>query len=222
MRCITLFYTIGLVFLTLSNSLAGDYRKTSLQPNWQLIVLPIQTPPKWTGGSFHESCFESIKRQFDGTLYEAVRLTDMRLYDSSSGKKRDLIIEPEKQTALQKSKPTDTLAFWLKFRTGFKYSRITIVLKKEQYNTLCDSVAMAVYRTAQSEFLGELDLQGGPIGCTMSISQLFDVSPPCKIRIPVGVYEIKTTFPGFISQNDSVSVNGGESVKKRVLLLPEE
>jgi hypothetical protein len=222
MRCITFICTIGTVFLVLSNSLAGDYRKTSLQPNWQLIVLPIQTPPKWTGSSFHESCYQSIKRQFDGTLYEVVKLSDMRLYDSSSGKKRDLIIEPEKQTALQKSKQTDTLAFWLKFRTGFKYSRITIVLKKEQYTTLCDSVAMAIYRTAQSEFLGELDLQGGPIGCTMSISELFNVSPPCKLRIPVGIYEIKTTFPGFISRSDSVSVNGGESVKKRVLLLPGE
>jgi hypothetical protein len=146
----------------------------------------------------------------------------MRLYDSSSGKKRDLIIEPEKQSVLQTGRQTDTLAFWLKFRTGFKYSRITIVLKKEQYTTLCDSVAMAVYRTAQSEFLGELDLQGGPIGCTMSISEFFNVSPPCKLRIPVGTYEIKTTFPGFISRNDSVSVNGGESVMKRVLLLPSE
>lgn len=206
----------------LLNAFAGGYRQTTLQPNWQLIVLPIQTPPKWNGGPFHESCYQSIKRQFDGTLYEVVKLGDMRLYDSSSGKKRDLIIEPEKQTMWQMSRQPDTLAFWLKFRTGFKYSRITIVLKKEQYSTLCDSVAMAVYRTAQSEFLGELELQGGPIGCTMSISELFNVAPPCKIRIPVGIYEIKTTFPGFISRSDSVSVGGGESVKKRVLLLPVE
>jgi hypothetical protein len=163
MRCFTFIYTIVTVSLLLSHSFAGGYRQTTLQPNWQLIVLPIQPPPKWTGGSFHESCYQSIKRQFDGTLYEVVKLNDMRLYDSSSGKKRDLIIEPEKQSVLQTGRQTDTLAFWLKFRTGFKYSRITIVVKKEQYTTLCDSVAMAVYRTAQSEFLGELDLQGGPI-----------------------------------------------------------
>jgi hypothetical protein len=222
MRCITLISAIGTVFLVLANTLAGGYRQTTLQPNWQLIVLPIQPPPKWTGSSFHESCYQSIKRQFDGTLYEVVKLSDIRLYDSSGGKKRDLIIEPEKQSTLLKSRQTDTLAFWLKFRTGFKYSRITIVPGKDQYTTLSDSIAMAIYRTAQAEFLGELDLQGGPIGCTMSISEFFNVSPPCKIRIPVGIYEIKTTFPGFISRSDSVSVNAGESVKKRVLLLPED
>ena len=220
-------YQFRIIIVTLlivhSTALTSEYRQSALQPNWQLIVPPLPVPQKWLqNGSFHESCYQSLKRQFEGTLYEVVKLNDIRQYDSSNGKKRDLIIEPEKPASLQKNMQTDTLAFWLKFRTGFKYSRITIVLKKEHYTTLCDSVAMAVYRTAQSEFLGELDLQGGPIGCTMSISGNFTVSPPCRINIPVGAYEITTTFPGFISRSDSVSVNGGESVKKRVLLLPSE
>ena len=222
MRYTTFLFILVLLFSLYSKSMAADYRQSRLHPNWKLIVLPIQPPAKWSGSSFHECCYQSIRRQFDGTLYDVVKLSNIRQYDSLNGKKRDLIIEPEKQTALQKKKQSDTLAFWLKFRTGFKYSRITILLKNENYATICDSVAMAVYRTAQSEFLGELNLQGGPIGCTMSISELFDVSPPCRIRIPVGIYELKTTFPGFISRRDSVSVNGGESVKKRVLLLPVE
>lgn len=220
-------YKFRILIITLlivhSAALSSEYRRSALQPNWQLIVPPLPAPQKWLQSSpFHESCYQSLKRQFEGTLYEVVKLNDISQYDSSNGKKRDLIIEPEKPASLHKNMQTDTLAFWLKFRTGFKYSRITIVLKKEHYTTLCDSVAMAVYRTAQSEFLGELDLQGGPIGCTMSISNNFTVSPPCRILIPVGTYDIKTTFPGFNSRSDSVSVNGGESVKKRVLLLPAE
>jgi hypothetical protein len=214
---------ITLLLIVNSATLTAEYRQSTIQPNWQLIVLPLPIPPKWSqSGSFHESCYQSLKRQFEGTLYEVVKYSDIRQYDSSNGKKRDLIIEPEKQTALQKRMQPDTLAFWLKFRTGFKYSRITILLKKENYTTLCDSVAMAVYKTAQSEFLGEMVLQGGPIGCTMSISELFNVSPPCRLRVPVGIYDIKTSFPGFIPRNDSVSVYAGESVKKRVLLLPVE
>lgn len=217
------FLLFFFIFVPNTILMAADFLQPSMKKNWQLILPALKVPPKWNSTvSFQDACYQSLNQQFDGTLYEVVKVTDLKFYDSTAGKKRDLIIEPETPVNTGKNKSGDTLAFWLKFRTGFKYSRIAIPLKREMYTTLTDSIAYAVYKTAQSEFLGELQLQGGPAGCTMSISNVFDITPPCKLRLPVGVYNIVTHYPNFTTRNDSVSVYAGESIIKRILLLPVE
>ena len=191
--------------------------------SWNLYLPALKTPTGWSSSiSFSRACYESLKNRFDRTSYQVVAMEGSKIPDSSYGKKRDLIIELENQPHSSKTKINDTLIFWLKFRTGFKYSRIVVLSKKGQLSTLPDSVADAIYQTAHSEFLGELNLQGGPSGCTMTIPDVLKTSSPCKIQLPTGAYKIVTTYPNFTTRRDSVIIDPGKVLEKRILLLPNE
>ena len=191
--------------------------------SWKLYLPPLKTPTGWSSSiSFSKACYESLKNRFDETSYLVVAMEGSKIPDSSYGKKRDLIIEIENQPYSSKKQINDTLILWLKFRTGFKYSRIVVLPKKGQLSTLPDSVADAIYQTALSEFLGELNLQGGPSGCTMTIPDILTTSSPCKIQLPAGVYKIVATYPNFATRRDSVIIDPGKVLEKRILLLPNE
>jgi hypothetical protein len=219
-------YKFLLVFFVISiqyNADAADVFQHSVKTNWKIIIPVLKAPPKWNLATpFSDACNESMIRQFEGTFYEVIMIRDANSFDSSTLKKRDLIVEFEKSGNTLKNKVNDTIVLWLKFKTGFTYSRISIPFRPNTYTTLPDSIAFSIYKTVQSDFLGELQLQGGPQGCTMSIADLFDVTPPCKLHVPANNYEITTRFPGFTTRRDSVSVNAGEIVHKRIFLLPIE
>jgi hypothetical protein len=202
---------------------AADFKQPPLNVNWKLYVPALKTPPRWSSPTpFSKACLQSLQNRFCGTSYQVVAVEGNKLSDSSSGKKRDLFVEVETSPNSLKAKTNDTLILWLKFRTGLKYSRMTILPKKDQLNTLPDSIADIIYQTVQMDFFGELNLQGGPGGCTMTIPELLTTTPPCKVQLPAGVYEVVTTYPNFITRRDSVTINPGEVLQKRVLLLPIE
>lgn len=202
---------------------AADFKQPPLNVNWNLYLPILKNPARWNSSiPFSKACYQSLKDRFDGTSYQVVALENSKLSDSTYGKKRDLVIELETQPNSSRARSSDSLVLWLKFRTGFKYSRIVILTKKELLNTLPDSIASAIYLTARSEFFGELNLQGGPGGCTITIPEILTTSPPCKVQLPAGVYEVVTTYPNFTTRRDSVSINPGEVLQKRILLLPME
>lgn len=213
--------TVGMFFI--SPLEAADFKQPTLNVNWNLYLPLLKNPARWNSSiSFSKACYQSLKKRFDGTSYQVIGLESSKIAESSSGKKRDLIIELETQPNSSRVRSSDSLILWLKFRTGFKYSRIVFLTKKELLNTLPDSVASAIYLTACSDFFGELNLQGGPGGCTMTIPEIVTTSPPCKVQLPAGVYEVVTTYPNFTTRRDSVSINPGEVLQKRILLLPLE
>jgi hypothetical protein len=202
---------------------AADFKQPPLNANWNLYLPLLKNPAHWNSPiSFSAACYQSLKNRFDGTSYKVVALESSKFSDTISGKKRDLVIELETLCTTSKARSSDSLVLWLKFRTGFKYSRVVILTKKELLSTIPDSVANAIYLMARTEFFGELNLEGGPGGCTMTIPEILTTSPPFKVQLPAGVYEVVTEYPNFATRRDSVSIDPGEVLHKRVLLLPIE
>jgi hypothetical protein len=217
------FAIISAVIILFPSLEAADFKQPPFNANWNLYLPFLKNPANWNSPiSFSAACYQSLKNRFDGTSYQVVALENSKFPDSISGKKRDLVIELEPQGTTSRARSSDSLVFWLKFRTCFKYSRIVILTKKELLSTLADSVASAIYLAARTEFFGELNLQGGPGGCTITIPEVLTTSPPCKVQLPYGVYEVVTEYPNFTTRRDSVSIDPGAVVKKRVLLLPVE
>ena len=56
---------------------------------------------------------------------------------------------------------------------------------------------------------------------TMTLAEGAVIVPPRSLILPAGDYAITSQYPDFISRTDTLLVFQGRSVKRRVLLLPE-
>jgi hypothetical protein len=213
----------SLVLLYISCIIGADELVYSSNSIWKLIITPLKTPKAWHyPTTLTQECFEKLQMRFDGTTYSVSMLPNRRNLDQISTKKRDIILEPDTTSQTRKYRIEDTLVLWLRYKTGFTYSKIIVPVNRRNISTLPDTIANAVYSTITTEFTGTLLIESGPPGCTVAFSDELTIRPPATLLLPAGSYGIVTTYPRFKSRIDSIYINPGEKVKKRILLLPLE
>lgn len=217
-----LIFSILIFFTRLSVQGASIIRENNNCKPWMLFVTNLIPPggPKHSV-PFTSACFEQIKTAFDTTSYQAILISTGQSPEKLSNNNKDLIITSEPKEYCIKGKTTDTLIFWIRYKVGFVHSKVFVPYNRGQGNAIPSLVAQQAHSTILSDFLCSISLKGGPPQMSIKIAEDIVAYPPCFFYLPPGNYSFESSFPGFATRIDSVSLLPGRSYSKRILLLPE-
>ncbi len=190
---------------------------------WMFFITNI-IPPRGPAMApqFSEVCFQKLSELFDSTSYQTILLRADQKIDKLSNRNKDLILSSDTAEYCSKGLSADTLIVWLRYKVGFRHSRIAVPYERGKTVSLPELLAYHVFDTAKSEFLSTLSLQAGPPGVTVNITEDIFAKPPCTFFIPPGTYIMNSIFPQFQKRLDTLEVIAGKQYVKRILLLPSE
>jgi hypothetical protein len=188
---------------------------------WMLLISPIYPPAGSSySAAFSSACVERLRLLFDTTSYQTILLKPNQTPETLSNNKKDIVIASDPADFCVKGDTNDTLIVWVRYRTGFNHSRLTIPYNNENRKKLPEMVSKQILITVMEEFLGKLILQGGPSGMEIKINDQISAIPPCEFYCPPGNYQLHSSFPGFQNRTDTLDIFPGKQYSKRILLLP--
>lgn len=190
---------------------------------WMFFITDI-VPPRGPAMApqFSEICFRKLSDLFDSTSYQTILLRADQKIDKLSNRNKDLILSSDTAEYCSKGLSADTLIVWLRYKVGFRHSRIAVPYIRGKSASLPELLAYHVFNTAVSEFLSTISLQAGPPGVTVNITEDIFAKPPCTFFIPPGTYILNSIFPQFQKRLDTLEAIPGKQYAKRILLLPLE
>jgi|GEM_PF-2795058 len=188
---------------------------------FMLFVTPL-LPPEGPERSeaFSSACYKALRELFDSTSFQVIIVPTAARADSMSNQKKDIILTTDTLDCYLEGPAFDTLVIWMRYHVGLLHSRIDVPYPKGREATLPPIIARKVYRTVREEFTGVVELEGGPPGMTVTLTEGVVVRPPRTMLFPPGDYYITSQYPNFKKRVDTLVVFQGRVTKKRILLLP--
>jgi hypothetical protein len=188
---------------------------------FMLFVTPLLPPEgRQRSEAFSTACYKEIKAVFDSTSFQAILLPDAWKVDKMSNQKKDIILTTDSLDCYREGPEFDTLVVWMRYRVGLLYGRADVPYPKGREADLPPLIASKVLQSIRNEFTGVVELEGGPAGMTITLTDGVTVAAPCRMMFPPGDYYIISQYPDFQTRTDTLLVFQGRLTKKRILLLP--
>jgi hypothetical protein len=185
-----------------------------------LFVTPLAAPPGMSASAFTDDVYRHLAAHFDTTAFQPIRVASISRAVSMSNRKRDIIISADEHDCYYRGALADTIVAWAKFRVGLTHCRIAGVFAPEQRHALPAMFAEAISQHLRDQLMGVIELEGGPKHMRIEIVEGQSVSPPKRLLLPAGTYAVRCSYPGFAKRVDTLRIDPGRTLAKRILLLP--
>jgi hypothetical protein len=213
MLCAALFFGI------LWTPAPGRCEQAAFKP-FMLFVTTLAAPPGMSASAFTDDVYRQLASHFDTTAFQPIRVAKVSRAVSMSNRKRDIIISADKHDCYYRGTAADTIVAWAKFRVGLIHCRIAQIFTPEQRDALPAMLAEQISQHLREQLMGVIELEGGPKHMRIAILDGQSVSPPRRLLLPAGTYAIRCSYPGFAERVDTLRIDPGKTLAKRILLLP--
>lgn len=190
---------------------------------WTLFITPLVPPEgKKYSEAFTDACFSFCNQYFDSTTIEPLQLGANQRPEELSRSKSDMVVSCVAGKTLLRGPTCDTLVVWMRQIAGPVNARILVPFAKTDVANIAEYTAQKIFATATEQFLGSVRLKGGPPGLAIQIADGLKVYPPCSMVVPAGTFLVHSTYPQMQPRLDTLTVWQGQTLSKRILMLPME